>query len=424
MQRILEGKTGLVLGVANKRSIAWACAQSLATAGMRLALTYQGERMEAGVRELAAELEGSIVLPCDVTRTSLDELFATLKELGGLDAMVHAIAFAKREGSRANSSIRRGRLGRRPESPRSPPRADASGAPLMEGRSSSIVTLSYIGGERVVPNFGGVAKAALEAASGISRATSVARNPVVRSVPACERSPRPGSRILGDLNRGRASRCAATSRPTRSATPVSSSRPAHAESRAMVYVDAGYHVMVSRPARARRRLRSAPSAAPQAHGAPPRRAGDVDLPRPVEGRSGDVALRDESLQGSSHSAIVPSSVGCSDRPARPASAIRPSVAVDHQVLAGVPRSTSSARGDDGVLPGGGRADAGVQLRADGSRRHLVRIGRPPRAGASRSREAASRPRRRGCRRRAGERRVRARGPYRHREPIVLRAKKP
>ena len=169
MERILEGKTGLVLGVANKRSIAWACAQSLAAAGMRLALTYQGERMEEGVRQLAAELPGSLVLPCDVTQNeSLDALFASLeRELGGLDALVHAIAFAKREelsGDFFNTS-REGWAVAQEVSAFSLLALTRRALPLMEGRAGSIVTLSYIGGERVVPNYNvmGVAKAALEA---------------------------------------------------------------------------------------------------------------------------------------------------------------------------------------------------------------------------------------------------------------------
>jgi enoyl-[acyl-carrier protein] reductase I len=169
LQPILEGKTGLVLGVANKRSIAWSCAQSLSAAGMRVALTYQGDRLEKGVRELAAELPGSIALPCDVTQDeSLDGLFAALeKELGGLDALVHAIAFAKREeltGDFFNTS-REGWAIAQEVSAYSLLALTRRALPLMEGRAGSIVTLSYIGGERVVPNYNvmGVAKAALEA---------------------------------------------------------------------------------------------------------------------------------------------------------------------------------------------------------------------------------------------------------------------
>jgi enoyl-[acyl-carrier protein] reductase I len=169
LQKILEGKTGLVLGVANKRSIAWSCAQSLAGAGMRLALTYQGERMEKGVRELASELPGSIALPCDVTQSeSLEAVFGAVeKEFSGLDALVHAIAFAKREeltGDFFNTSKEGWDIAQE-ISAYSLVALTRRALPLMEGRAGSIVTLSYIGGERVVPNYNvmGVAKAALEA---------------------------------------------------------------------------------------------------------------------------------------------------------------------------------------------------------------------------------------------------------------------
>jgi enoyl-[acyl-carrier protein] reductase I len=169
LQPILEGKTGLVLGVANKRSIAWSCAQSLSAAGMRVALTYQGDRLEKGVRELAAELPGSIALPCDVTQSeSLEALFASLEsEFGGLDALVHAIAFAKREelGGDFFNTSREGWVIAQEVSAFSLLALTRRALPLMEGRSGSIVTLSYIGGERVIPNYNvmGVAKAALEA---------------------------------------------------------------------------------------------------------------------------------------------------------------------------------------------------------------------------------------------------------------------
>ena len=92
----LSGKFGLVLGVANKRSISWSIAQAAAKAGARLALTYPSERLEENVRELAATLDNAIVLPCDVTS---DEQIAALaasldREFGGLDFVVHGAAFA------------------------------------------------------------------------------------------------------------------------------------------------------------------------------------------------------------------------------------------------------------------------------------------------------------------------------------------
>src|SRR3954467_10328528 len=92
----LSGKLGLIVGVANKRSISWAIAQAAQTAGARLALTYPSERLEENVRELAAKLDNPLVLPCDVTVDGqIDELAAHLdREFGGLDFLVHGAAFA------------------------------------------------------------------------------------------------------------------------------------------------------------------------------------------------------------------------------------------------------------------------------------------------------------------------------------------
>jgi enoyl-[acyl-carrier protein] reductase I len=164
---LLEGKRGLVLGVANKRSIAWGIAQSVSAAGARLCLTFQGERLEENVRELAATLKDPVVLPCDVSR---DEDLARLAqdvagELGGLDFVVHAVAYALREeldGEFLNTSREGYRVAQDISSYSLTALARAA-VPLMSG-GGSIVTLSYLGGERVVPHYNvmGVAKAALE----------------------------------------------------------------------------------------------------------------------------------------------------------------------------------------------------------------------------------------------------------------------
>lgn len=169
MEKLLEGKTGVVLGVANRRSIAWACAQSLAREGMRLAFTYAGERMGTSVRKLAEEIPGSIVLPCDVTRPDeIDAVFEGLREeMGFLDTVVHAIAFAKREELQGDffDTSREGYMLAHEVSAYSLTAVTRRALPLMEGREGSIVTLTYIGSERVVPNYNvmGIAKAALEA---------------------------------------------------------------------------------------------------------------------------------------------------------------------------------------------------------------------------------------------------------------------
>jgi enoyl-[acyl-carrier protein] reductase I len=165
---LLEGKHGLVLGIANKRSIAWAIAQAVHREGARLAVTYQGERLEENVRELAQGLRDPLILPCDVAKDAeLDALVeAVKKEFGGLDFLVHAVAYALREeldGEFLNTSREGYRIALDISSYSLTALAQRCW-PLMEGRGGSIVTLTYLGGERVVPHYNvmGVAKASLE----------------------------------------------------------------------------------------------------------------------------------------------------------------------------------------------------------------------------------------------------------------------
>jgi enoyl-[acyl-carrier protein] reductase I len=163
------GKTGLIVGVANKRSIAWAITQALAANGARLAVTYQGERLEENVRDLTAALTAPLILPLDVTD---DAQIATVFEqieanFGGLDFLVHGAAFAPREELSA-PFLQTSRDGFRQSldiSAYSLIALARGAAPLMEKRGGgSIVTLTYLGSERVFPNYNvmGVAKAALE----------------------------------------------------------------------------------------------------------------------------------------------------------------------------------------------------------------------------------------------------------------------
>ncbi len=164
---LLEGKRGLIVGIANKRSIAWGIAQSVAREGARLAVTYQGERLESRVRTLAEELIDPVILPLDVTNDDeMDTAAKTVQEkMGGLDFMVHAVAFALREeldGEFVDTSREGFRIAH-DISAFSLTALAKRAVPLM-GESGSIITLSYLGGERVVPNYNvmGVAKAALE----------------------------------------------------------------------------------------------------------------------------------------------------------------------------------------------------------------------------------------------------------------------
>jgi enoyl-[acyl-carrier protein] reductase I len=166
----LTGKTGLIVGVANKRSIAWAIAQSAAADGARLAITSQGERLEENVRELATTLHDPLLLPCDVTDdTQIAGVFEAIdKEFGGLDFLVHGAAFARREELSAPfvEATREGFRLALDISAYSLIALSRAAVPLMERRGGgSILTLTYLGSERVFPNYNvmGVAKAALEA---------------------------------------------------------------------------------------------------------------------------------------------------------------------------------------------------------------------------------------------------------------------
>jgi enoyl-[acyl-carrier protein] reductase I len=166
-----EGKRGLVLGVANKRSIAWAIAKRLADGGAQLAFTYQGERIEQNVRDLAASVSSPLVTECDVR--SDEDVVRVFDEVGnafdgGLDLLVHSVAYAAAEDLE----------GRFTDTPRdrfwlaldvsaySLVACARAAEPMMESRGGgSIVTMTYLGGERAVPHYNvmGVAKATLDA---------------------------------------------------------------------------------------------------------------------------------------------------------------------------------------------------------------------------------------------------------------------
>ena len=171
MTGAFTGKQGLVLGVANKRSIAWAIAQRLADGGAELAFTFQGERIESTVRELAESVSSPLVTPCDVrSDEDVSRVFSEVSDAfgGGLDLLVHSVAFAAAEDLE----------GRFTDTPRdrfwlavdvsaySLVACARAAEPLMEARGGgSIVTMTYLGGERAVPHYNvmGVAKATLDA---------------------------------------------------------------------------------------------------------------------------------------------------------------------------------------------------------------------------------------------------------------------
>lgn len=171
MPELLEGKTGLVVGVANKRSIAWAIARRLDEAGARLVLTYQGERTEGDVRKLGETLSTppAAILPLDVQDDAqIAEATAVAGEaLGGIDILVHAVAYARPEdlGGRFVDTSREGFHLALDVSAYSLAALAREAEPHMRARGGgSIMTLSYIAADRAVPGYNvmGVAKSALE----------------------------------------------------------------------------------------------------------------------------------------------------------------------------------------------------------------------------------------------------------------------
>ncbi len=170
IQFSLEDRTFVVMGVANKRSIAWGIAQSLAKAGARLIFTYAGERLEKNVRSLAETLERSdhLILPCDVTDDAeIEKTFSQIKEeVGTIHGIAHCIAFANKEeleGEYLNTT-RDGFLLAHNISAYSLTAVVKAARPVLS-EGGSILTLTYLGGEKVVKNYNvmGVAKASLDA---------------------------------------------------------------------------------------------------------------------------------------------------------------------------------------------------------------------------------------------------------------------
>jgi enoyl-[acyl-carrier protein] reductase I len=168
---LLSGKLGIVFGVANKRSIAWAVAQAWHRAGARLAFTYQGERVRENVEELAGAFGAdTLILPCDVTKDSdIQAVFAAVTEkFGKLHLLLHSVAFAPKdalEGKFVNTSREAFRIAHDVSAYSLVALARAAEPLMVEG--GSVVAMSYYGAEKVVPHYNvmGVAKASLEAST-------------------------------------------------------------------------------------------------------------------------------------------------------------------------------------------------------------------------------------------------------------------
>ncbi|HYE66386.1 MAG TPA: enoyl-ACP reductase [Pyrinomonadaceae bacterium] len=186
---MLQNKLGIIFGVANKRSIAWATAQALSEAGARLAFTYQGERLKENVEALTREMEGALVLPCDVTKPEeVAETFSRVgREFGRLDFLIHSIAFAPKEALEGEyvDTTREAFLTALEVSAYSLASLSRAAAPLMT-EGGSIVSMTYYGAEKVVANYNvmGVAKAALEASTRYLAADLGKRNIRVNAISA------------------------------------------------------------------------------------------------------------------------------------------------------------------------------------------------------------------------------------------------
>ena len=168
MTNLMQGKRGLIMGVANQRSIAWGIAQALADAGAQLAFTYQGEALERRVAPLAQSVGAKLVMPCDVSdAASLDAVFDRLKsEWGKLDFVVHAIAFADKDeltGRYVDTSASNFQMSLNISCYSFTAVANRAEKLMPDG--GALLTLSYYGAEKVIPHYNvmGVAKAALEA---------------------------------------------------------------------------------------------------------------------------------------------------------------------------------------------------------------------------------------------------------------------
>ena len=167
---LLTGKRALIVGVASNRSIAWGIAQAMRREGAELAFTYQNEKLRSRVENFAEQTGSDITLPCDVARDeAIDDTFARLeKRWSHLDVLVHSVAFADRElleGAYLDGITRDGFLSAQDISAYSFAALGKAVRPLMQGRNAAMLTLTYIGSVRAMPNYNvmGIAKASLEA---------------------------------------------------------------------------------------------------------------------------------------------------------------------------------------------------------------------------------------------------------------------
>jgi len=166
----MQGKRVLIVGLASNRSIAWGIAQAMHREGADIAFTFQNEKLQGRVEKMAAECDSNITIECDVSSDEqIDNVFTELgKHWDGLDCIVHSVAFAPRDaldGDFVNATTRENFRIAHDISSYSFTALAKAGREMMAGRNGSLLTLSYLGAERAIPNYNvmGVAKASLEA---------------------------------------------------------------------------------------------------------------------------------------------------------------------------------------------------------------------------------------------------------------------
>jgi enoyl-[acyl-carrier protein] reductase I len=252
----LQDKRVLIVGVASNRSIAWGVAQAMYREGAQLAFTYQGEKLQQRVEDLAAECGSDIVLPLDVASDQeIDDAFAALgKAWDGLDGIVHSVGFAPRdqlEGSYIDAVTREGFAVAHDISSYSFAALAKAGRALMQGRNGSLLTMTYLGAVRTVPNYNvmGVAKASLEANTryladalgpeGI-RVNAISAGPI-RTLAASGISGFKG--MLAEAQKLNPLRRNVTIQEVGNAAAFLCSDLASGITGDVIYVDAGYHVL-------------------------------------------------------------------------------------------------------------------------------------------------------------------------------------
>lgn len=251
---ILDNKKAVIFGVANERSIAWAIAQALHKEGSELAFTYAGTALESRVRPLAESIGSKVILPCDVTNDAeIDAVFENIKQQwGSLDILIHSIAFANKEELKGMfvDTSREGFKLAMDVSAYSLVALAKRAYPLMTN-GGSIITMTYYGSEKVVPNYNvmGVAKAALEASVKYMAADLGQKNIRVNAISAGPIKTLAAMGISGfrDMlqtveNKSPLKRNVTTEDVANTALYLSS-RLSSGVTGEVIYVDAGYNIM-------------------------------------------------------------------------------------------------------------------------------------------------------------------------------------